>query len=128
MWKGAGCNLLEKGWNIVIVERQSAYQQHIQNHTTTPYIDLGAGVELPGDDFWSSVVRATAAGLEEVAICHNITQTEIRNLNVLLVVDEQVLGFQVTVYNLMSVAVFHRTNYLLEEFPGFVVTASSLPH
>ena len=46
---------------------------------------------LSGDDLWGRVVWGAAAGLEEVAVRHDVGQAKVRNLDIPVRVKEQVL-------------------------------------
>lgn len=126
--KSARCDLLEKGGDVVIVKRQSTHQQHIEDYTAAPHINLGSRVQLSRNHLRSGIVGTATAGLQEIAIRHDIAQPEIGDLDVLLAVDQQVLWFQVAVNDLVSVAVFDGADDLLKELAGLVIVASPLSH
>ncbi|PLN78809.1 hypothetical protein BDW42DRAFT_174170 [Aspergillus taichungensis] len=121
----AGGDLLEEGGDVVVIEGQTADQQHVEDDTATPDVDLGPGVELAGDDLGGGVVGAAAAGLEEVAVGHDVAEAEIGDLDVFLAVDEEVLGLEVAVDDLVAMAVLHGADDLLEELAGLGVVAAA---
>jgi hypothetical protein len=74
----------------------------------------------------STSVGATATCLEEVSVCHDVTQSKVGNLDIVLVVQKEVLGFEISVYNFVAMAVLDCTDDLLEEFAGLVLLQPSV--
>ena len=124
----ASCDFLEECRNIVIVKRKPAHQQHVENHTATPHIDLGSGVQLARDHLGRCIVGATAAGFQEIAIRHDIAETKVGNLDILIGIDEQVFWLQITVDDLVPVTIFHGADDLLKELTRLVIITPSLSH
>ena len=93
----AGLDLLKKRRDVFIVEGKAGAQQNIENDTTTPNVNLGPSIQLSSHHFRGCIVWTATTSFEEVAVRHDVTQTKIGNLDIEGVVEEQVLGLQITV-------------------------------
>mmetsp|Transcript_48676 Transcript_48676/g.122474 ORF Transcript_48676/g.122474 Transcript_48676/m.122474 type:complete len:390 (+) Transcript_48676:324-1493(+) len=113
--KNATSNLLEEVGNVIIVEWEAATQEGVQNDTAAPHINLGAGIQLAGDDLGRCVVGRAARRLQKLAVFHDVGQPKVRDLHVQLRVQQQVLRLEVAVHHTVLVAVSNCRYYLLEE-------------
>lgn len=114
-------NFLEQCRNVLIVKRQSATQQDVQDDATTPDINLRSSIKLAIDNFRGSIVGTATAGLEKAAVVHYIGQTEIGNLDIELFIKQKVLGLEISMGNLVSVTVLNGGDDLLKEATGIVL-------
>ena len=113
-------DLFEQIRDVLVVERQLPAQQHKQDHAAAPDIHLGAGVQLPADDFGSGVVWRSARSLKEVTVGHDVAEAEVGNLDVQVRVEEQVFWLQIAMHDLVAMAVFDGADDLLEKPPSRV--------
>jgi len=112
-------DLLEESRDVLVVEGKSTTKHNVEDHTTTPDIDLRSSVEpgegrnegdmdqlstssldggegketraysLSADDLRSSIVRTSTTGLEEISVLHDVGESEITDLDVERVVEKQ---------------------------------------
>lgn len=69
-----------------------------------PYLELA--IEVPEDHLGRHVLRAATKRIREFFILHILLrQSEISNLNMPIVVDQQILGLQVSVHNFLLMQV-----------------------
>ncbi|KAI6768260.1 hypothetical protein HG530_006269 [Fusarium avenaceum] len=92
LWYAVGtlCDLGKQTGNVLIVKRESANKKNIKNNTTTPYIYFRASIQLTADDFRGSVVWTAATCLEEVTVRHDITQAEIGDLDIEVLIEDHI--------------------------------------
>ena len=112
------CDLGEQRMHVLILKRQPPTKHNIKNNPTTPNIDLRARIQSPSNDLRRSIIRTSTARLEEIAVLDLVAETEIGDLDVQVVVEEHVLGFEVAMYDLAFVRVVDAGDDLLEEAPG----------
>ena len=84
-----------QGWHALVVERHLAANQDIQDDSKTPHIDLGPSVDLRVEEFWCSEVQRAAERRKMVDGVVQIGETEVDDLDVARVRDEDVLNLQV---------------------------------
>ena len=106
--------------DVLVIEGQAAAQKGVENDATGPHIHLGAGVHPAGDHLGRSVVGGAAGRVQKVAVLEPVRETEIGNLDVVVLVQKKVFRLQVTVHDVVRVAVLHSTDDLLEEAPRLV--------
>lgn len=105
---------------MVIVEGQTTAYHGIQNDATTPNVNLSTPVTHATDDLWGGVVRRPAGCFECQTVAHNVCETEVDQSDVVLIVKQQVFGFEITMSNLVLVRVLQTGYYLLEYLSGIV--------
>ena len=108
-------DLREQGLHVFVLERQPTTEHDIQNHTAAPHVDLRTRIKSSTDDLRRGVIGTPAAGLEEVAVLDLVRESEVGNLHVQVVVEEDVLRLQVAVHDLEVMAVLNPGDDLLEE-------------
>ena len=101
--------------NILILEGKPSAKHHVENDSATPNINLRTGVETTANDFGRGVIGASATRFEEVTVFDLARETEVGNLNVQVVVEQNVLWLEIPMNNLEFVAVFDAGHDLLEE-------------
>ena len=69
----------------------------------------------------SSVIGRAAAGSQELSVCHHVGQPEIRDLDIEVLIQQQILRLKIPVNDVVTVAIFHAGDDLLEEPPGVVL-------
>uniref|UniRef100_A0A1I8I6A6 ABM domain-containing protein n=1 Tax=Macrostomum lignano TaxID=282301 RepID=A0A1I8I6A6_9PLAT len=101
--------------HVLVIEGQRAAQQGEQDDAGRPDVHLRPDVQLAGDYLRGGVVRAAAAGAQELAIGHDVGEAEVRDLHIQIGVQQQVLRLEVAVHDHVLVAVVHPGYDLLEE-------------
>ena len=107
--RGRTVDLLEEQRDMVIVEGETTAEHDVENHSATPDVYFRAGVQpgvpksvltrsrvgdgtkhaLSRDDLGGGVVGTPARGFEEISIAHDVGKTEIGDLDVEVLVEEQ---------------------------------------
>ena len=90
---------------VVVLKGQPATKHYIEDNTTAPYVYLWAGIPQATNNLWCGIIRAPTAGLQEFAVGDNIRQAKVSDLHIELIVQQNVLWFQVSMYDLEFVAV-----------------------
>ena len=70
-------------------------------------------VSFTRNHFWSGIARTTACGFEHFAILVHVREAEVDDLNIVLVIEQQVLWFQVSVADANLVNILDTRNNLL---------------
>jgi len=105
----------EQRLNVVILEGKSSTEHHVEDDSATPNIDLRTGVEATTNNFRGGVIGASATCFEEVAVLDLTRETEVGNLHVQVLVEQDVFWLEIPVNNLELVAVFDTGHDLLKE-------------
>lgn len=111
----AGPDLFEELGNALVVEGQGAAEQGVENDAAAPDVDLGAGIHVARDHLRRRVVRAAARRPQELPVPRHVRESKVRDLHVLVRVQQQVLRLQIPVHHAVVVAVLHAGHDLLEE-------------
>mmetsp|Transcript_9942 Transcript_9942/g.28234 ORF Transcript_9942/g.28234 Transcript_9942/m.28234 type:complete len:350 (-) Transcript_9942:240-1289(-) len=119
--ESANLDLPEKPRHVVVVEREAATKQGVEDDPGTPNVYLGARVEPALDDLRGGVVRTPARRLQELAVAHEIGQAEVSDLEAVARVHEDVLGLEVPVADALAVDVVQPFHELAEEAAGLGV-------
>ncbi len=90
-------HLLQELPEVVVVEGERAHQQRVQDDPAGPHVRPAAVVLLPADHLRAGVVRGAAGRLQHGANRLQGGHAEVGDLDVVLVVQQKVLGLQVTV-------------------------------
>lgn len=93
---------------ILSVKGQRAADQRVQYHPQTPNVHLWPVVLLSLEKLWCCVRRRAAKRIQLVAQSELVAEAEICNLDIHVCVEEQVLSLEVSVNNVLLVAVLHR--------------------
>ena len=90
-------DFLEQHAQLVIVEGERAADHRVQNDSAGPDVDVLASIALATDDLGRCIVGRAAGRRERHAVLHRVGQAEVDQLDVVVFVQQQVLGLQVTV-------------------------------
>ena len=74
------------------------------------------------------VVWRATAGSEKLSVSHHVGQTEVSNLDIERLVQQQILGLQVPVDDIVSVTVVNTGDDLLEEPPSVLLLQLTMFH
>mmetsp|Transcript_52205 Transcript_52205/g.122331 ORF Transcript_52205/g.122331 Transcript_52205/m.122331 type:complete len:218 (-) Transcript_52205:209-862(-) len=112
-----------------LVEGQIASHQHEQNDSTGPDVRSASVVTLVGQNLRGDIVRCSTGGVQHrraslalARVGDHRRETKVRDLQVAIVVEEQVLRFQITMANSHLMALVHPGNKLLKKLQRFVLT------
>ena len=108
----------EQRLNVLILEGKPSTKHHVEDYSATPDINLRSGVETTSNDFRGGVVGTSATRFEEVAVLDLTRETEVGNLHVQIVVEQDVFWLEIPMDNLEFVAIFDAGHDLLEESAG----------
>ena len=108
----------EQRLNVLILEGKPSTKHHVEDYSATPNINLRSGVEATTNDFRGSVIGASATRFEEVAVLDLTRETEVGNLHVQIVVEQDVFWLEIPMDNLEFVTIFDAGHDLLEEPAG----------
>ena len=113
-------------WHTLIIERNFAAHQDIENDAETPDIDLWSGVLLRLQQLWSGEIQATTERLQLASGRKKIAQTKIDDLNVASLADKDVLDLQIMMNDAVPMAVVQRTGDLTGELAGLFLLETSV--
>ena len=91
----AALHLLQQLSQVVVVEGESSDEQRVQDHSRGPDVRSPAVVLLAPDHFGTGVVRRATGRLQHRAINLQAGHAEVRDLNVVLVIQQQIFGLKV---------------------------------
>ena len=100
---------------VWILERQVAARHSVQDDASRPDVRVQTMVSLAGNHLGSSVAWRAARSLQCLTLAVHVRETEVHDLYVVLVVEQQVLRFQVAMADLDLVDVLDTGDYLLHE-------------
>lgn len=106
--------LIEQGHDFFI-ERQAASQHCEEYYSTTPYIQASTLVVSMPNDFRSSVVEATATGLQKFPVFHKVRQSKIRDFNDFIIIKQYIFRFEVPMTDKIEMRIFNSFNNLPEK-------------
>ncbi len=124
----ARLHLGEEARDVVVVEGQFPREEGKEDDAARPDVRGRPVVLEPLDDLGRRVVRAPAGRFEEVVVPHQRGETKVRDLDLVVGIEEQVLRLEVPVADEASVAVVQARNDLLEEGEGLAGREPSLTH
>lgn len=109
--------LVEKG-DSLLIEGELSCQEGVEDNTSAPDVNRSAFVLAFPHDFGSSVVGASTGGLEEASVLHEVGEAEIYYFDQAVMVDKDVLRFEVSVSDKIGVGVGDPADNLFEEEAG----------
>ena len=90
--------LVQVGGVRVFKGQVPAYQSE-QNDAAAPHVHIGPVVPLSGYHLWGRVTRTAARCLQCISSLVSVRQPEIDDFDVFVLVEQQVLGFEVSVHD-----------------------------
>ena len=120
-------NLFVKFVRVRVLKRQIANCHRVEYYAEGPKISIQTMVALACYHFRRGVARTATRRLQSVPlllVC--VTQTEIDNLNIHILVEQQILWFQVAMAYFDFVQVFNTSENLMKEAAGFTVLQPAL--
>eukprot|EP00672_Neobodo_designis_P022365 CAMPEP_0174850216 /NCGR_PEP_ID=MMETSP1114-20130205/19102_1 /TAXON_ID=312471 /ORGANISM="Neobodo designis, Strain CCAP 1951/1" /LENGTH=523 /DNA_ID=CAMNT_0016084655 /DNA_START=308 /DNA_END=1876 /DNA_ORIENTATION=- len=116
----ATLDLVEERVLVGVIEGEVAGEHHEEDDAARPRVGLEAVVPALLEHLGGDVVGGAAHGLEQRRAVGRleVRQAEVGDLQVVVLVEEEVLGFDVAVRDALRVAVTHAGDKLLEEPPG----------
>ncbi|PNT64584.1 hypothetical protein BRADI_4g30393v3 [Brachypodium distachyon] len=120
----AALHLAVHGHEVLVLERQGADEEHVEDDAAGPEVGLGAVVAAPAEDLGRHVRRRAARGVEEpvgAGVAGERAEPKISHLEVPGLVEEQVLGLEVAVVHPAAVAEVDGGDELAEVAPGDVL-------
>lgn len=106
---------------VLVLKGEKASEHREEDDAAGPDVDLRAEVPLTFNHFGRRVARTAARCLELHALFVRVGETEVDQLQVLLVVEQQILRFQVAMHDAQLVQVLNRALDLLEVLAGFLL-------
>lgn len=100
---------------VWVLEGEETADKSKHNDTTAPNVHVCAKILLPRNHFWSSVARAATSCLQQLPMTVGVAQAEVDYFDVLIMIKQQVLRFQVPVNDVELMYVLDASDYLLEE-------------
>ena len=121
-------DLLVQLLRVLVLERQVSADHGIENDAGAPDICTESVVTLSANHLRGSVAGAAACRLQLLTLFVEIAETEIDELDVVVVVKEEVLWLQVPVHHAELVDVLDARQNLSENLAGFRLFQSSVFH
>lgn len=114
--------LMESG-HVLVVKRNLAAHQHKQNDAKAPYVNLGSGIRPCLQKLRRGKVQTAAVCLEFPILLwgEKVAETEIDNLDVASLADQDVLDLQVAMDNAVAVAIVDGAGYLAGELASLLL-------
>ena len=107
--------------SIWIFKRQVATGHSIKNDAAAPNIRIEAIVPLSSNHFWSSIARTPTCCLQSLSILIGVGEAEVDYFDVIFVVQQQILWFEIAMADFNLVYVFDPRDYLLEKLAAFLL-------
>ena len=107
--------------SIWIFKRQVATGHSIKNDAAAPNIRIEAIVPLSSNHFWSCIARTSTCCLQSLSFLIGVGEAEVDNFDVIFVIQEQILGFEISMADFNLVYVFNPRDYLLEKLAAFLL-------
>jgi len=82
-------------------------------------------IAFTGNHLWSSITWTTTCGFQSISIIVHVGQTEVNDLDVVLVIEKKIFWLQISVTNANFVDIFN-TRYNLLEKPACFILLESL--
>lgn len=121
-------NLLIQLLRVLVLERQIAADHGVQDDSAGPNVGAESEVPLALDHLGRGVARTAAGGLEALAMLVEVGQTEINELDRVVVVQQQVLWLEITMHNAKLVNILDSADDLLIHLGSLVLLKSPILH
>mmetsp|Transcript_27182 Transcript_27182/g.33812 ORF Transcript_27182/g.33812 Transcript_27182/m.33812 type:complete len:303 (+) Transcript_27182:888-1796(+) len=112
-------DLLIQLLRILILKGQVAANHRVQDDTRTPDVCTEAEVTLTADHLRGGIAGTTARCFELLAFLVEVAEAEIDELNVVVVVEEEVLGLEVAMDDAQLVNILNARQNLRVHLAGF---------
>ena len=106
------------------MKRQIPSHQNEEYNPTRPNINLTSLVNLSTQNLGSHIIRCTTKRVKQLVLSNLIghgTEFEIRNFQISIIVEQEILGFKVAVINPTRVAKSDGRDQLLEVLASYVL-------
>lgn len=104
---------------VGVFEREVAAQHGIQNDSARPNVCIKALIFFACDHLRSGIARRATGSFEFFSGFILIGEPKVYNFDVFVMIEEQILWFEISVYDSVFVDVLHTCNDLLHEPDGF---------
>lgn len=112
--------------HALVVKWNLSTDEDIQDDAKAPHVDLGTGVGSGLQQLGRSKVETSAKRLEMAAWGKEVAQTKVDDLDVAGLADEDVLNFEISVDDAVTVAVIQGTGNLTTKLPGLFLLELSV--
>lgn len=112
--------------HALIVKRHLTTNQHVENYTEAPHVDLWASVLSSVQQFWSRKVETAAEGLQQGSWRVEVAQTEIYYFDVTALADQDVFDLQISVDDAIAVTIIEGTCNLTAELSGLLLFQTTM--
>ena len=100
-----------------ILKGKTATQHGIQDNATTPNINHNSLIPIFAlNHFRGSITRRSTSSLKFLILSISIRKSKFNNPNGLVIVDKQILRFQISMNNVKFMNIFDASDDLLEDF------------
>ena len=83
----SGQDLFVKLGGVWVLKRQETANQSEHDNPTAPYVYICSKIFLARNHFWSSITRTPAGRFKQLSMAVSVTQPEIDNFNVLIMIQ-----------------------------------------
>lgn len=108
---------VEKG-DSLLIEGELSCQESVKDNASAPDVNRSSFVLAFSHDFGSCVIGTSTGGLEEASVLHEVGEAEVYYFDQAVMVDENVLRFEVSVSDKIGVGVGDTVDDLFEEETG----------
>lgn len=112
-------DLFVEQFGVRVFEGQLAANHREQDHPATPDVCAQPLLGLARHHFGGRLTRTPAGGLQELVRLVRVAQPEVDYFDVVLLVEQEILGFEVAVHDADAVDLLDALEDLLQEFAGF---------
>ena len=106
---------------VLVLEWQVAAYQAVQNNACAPYVRLWPNVLQSLDQFRRGIARRAAGRHEFLIWLESIAQAKIDNFEVLLLVQQQILRFDISMGDAKLTQILNTRDKLLEKSTSFIL-------
>jgi len=102
-------------WCLGVFKGQKSAHHSIEHNTTAPYVWLEANIPFASYHLWRRIAWWSTRSLELLSASSwvHVAQTKVHDLERLIIVQQQVLGLQISVANATLVDILNACNQLL---------------
>ena len=107
--------------SIWIFKRQVAARHGIKDDAAAPNIRIQSIVPLASNHLWSCIAWTPTCCLQSLSFLISIREAEVDNFDVIFVIQEEILRFEISMADFNLVYVFDARDYLLEKLAPFLL-------